>query len=137
MRDEGFAAWVASLFGDLYHFGTNAHDLAKADLVDLFSGQISRRFLTNTKGIIGRTIWLRRNTRRLGAGWLVACCVPRQLLVQRWIHDRADGRFGVCGQYSKVGFRNIFRTLGGIRSVETRPANVGGNKPADCAFKAV
>ena len=81
MRDEGFAAWVASLFGDLYHFGTNAHDLAKADLVDLFSGQISRRFLTNTKGIIGRTIWLRRNTRRLGAGWLVACCVPRQLLV--------------------------------------------------------
>ena len=62
MRDEGFAAWVASLFGDLYHFGTNAHDLAKADLVDLFSGQISRRFLADTKGIIGRTIWLRRNT---------------------------------------------------------------------------
>ena len=80
-RGTGKSSLIRACLNEYAGQGLRLIEVDKADLVDLFSGQISRRFLTNTKGIIGRTIWLRRNTWRLGAGWLVACCVPRQLLV--------------------------------------------------------
>ena len=135
MLNERLAAWVVCFFCDLDHLGANARNFAEANLVDLLCGQICGGLFTDAECVICRPIGLSRNAGDLGAGWLVACGIPRQLLVQRRVDDIADGRLGIGRQPCKVCLRNAFRAFSRIRAEETRLANVRCDQAADGAFK--